>query len=89
MKKDESSSKKKLYSVPPMVSMVQAIIRNLLKKTGRSLEEWIQLLRESGPSGEKEQRAWLKTTGSPIDSRYLPSRISMKRSGNGSRSPMI
>ena len=67
MKKDESSSKKNLYSVHPVVSMVQAIIRNLPKKTGRSLEEWIQLLRESGPSGEKEQRAWLKATGSPIE----------------------
>lgn len=41
--------------------MIQAIIKNLPKKTGRSLDEWIQLVKKSGPSGEKEQRVWLRT----------------------------
>ena len=29
-------------------------------KTGRSLDEWIALVRKSGPSTEKERREWLK-----------------------------
>jgi hypothetical protein len=32
----------------------------LPEKTGRSLEEWVALTRESGPQTEKERRAWLK-----------------------------
>lgn len=58
--KDNSSLKQSLYSVHPAVSMIQTVIRNLPENTGRSLNEWIQLVRESGPAGEKEQRAWLK-----------------------------
>ena len=30
------------------------------KKTGRSLEEWLALTRNSGPPTEKERREWLK-----------------------------
>jgi hypothetical protein len=41
--------------------MIQAIITNLPKKTGRSLDEWIRLVKKSGPSGEKEQRVWLRS----------------------------
>jgi len=29
-------------------------------KTGRSLEEWLDLTRKSGPPTEKERREWLK-----------------------------
>ena len=49
-----------LYSVHPGVAMMQKWIRELPKKTGRSLEEWIELTRKSGPSTEKERREWLK-----------------------------
>ncbi len=59
--KHNSSSNQNLYSVHPAVSMIQAIIKNLPEKTGRSLDEWIKIVRESGPSDEKKQRAWLKT----------------------------
>ncbi len=51
---------KGLYSVHPAVFHVQAVIRNLPEKTGRSLEEWIQLVKKSGPTEEKERRIWLK-----------------------------
>ena len=42
--------------------MEQAIVRNLPDKTGRSLEEWIEVLRESGISETRELKAWLKGT---------------------------
>lgn len=50
-----------LYSVHPGVAQVQDWIASLPEKTGRSLEEWLNLVRESGPPGEKERRDWLKT----------------------------
>jgi len=52
---------KGLYSVHPGVAMVQTAIANLKEKTGRTLEEWISFMKESGPPTEKERREWLKT----------------------------
>lgn len=49
-----------LYSVHPSVAYAQAIINNLPKTTGRSIAEWIALVKKSGPRGEKERREWLK-----------------------------
>jgi hypothetical protein len=49
-----------LYSVHPGVAMMQKWIRELPEKTGRSLEEWIALVKKSGPKTEKERREWLK-----------------------------
>jgi hypothetical protein len=49
-----------LYSVHPGVAMTQKWIRELPEKTGRSLEEWIELTRKSGPATERERREWLK-----------------------------
>lgn len=49
-----------LYSVHPGVAMMQKWIRELPEKTGRSLEEWIVLVKTSGPATEKERREWLK-----------------------------
>jgi hypothetical protein len=40
--------------------MVQKWIKELPQKTGRSLEEWLELTRKSGPPTEKERREWLK-----------------------------
>ncbi|HKM46686.1 MAG TPA: DUF5655 domain-containing protein [Terriglobales bacterium] len=48
------------YAVHPGVAQIQKWIQELPKKTGRSLEEWIALTRESGPPAEKERRDWLK-----------------------------
>jgi hypothetical protein len=53
-------STESLYSVHPSVAHAQAIIANLPKTTGRPIEEWIALLKKSGPAGEKERREWLK-----------------------------
>jgi len=39
--------------------MRQAIVRNLPSKTGRSLEEWLALIREQAPGG-RQRVEWLK-----------------------------
>jgi hypothetical protein len=40
--------------------MIQDWIVKLPEKTGRSLDDWLRLVRESGPPTEKERREWLK-----------------------------
>jgi hypothetical protein len=59
-KAKQSSQKKSLYDVHPGVAMVQKWIADLRPKTGRSLEEWIALVKNEGPPTEKEQKQWLK-----------------------------
>ncbi len=56
----QKKKRKSLYSVHPGVAMVQDWITRLKDKTGRTLEEWIELIQKSGPSTEKECREWLK-----------------------------
>ena len=51
---------KSIYSVHPGVAMVQEWIIGLPKKTGRTLEEWIRLVEDEGPSSDTERRDWLK-----------------------------
>ncbi len=53
-------AKKSIYSVHPSVAYAQAIIRNLPETTGKSIDEWIALVKKSGPIGAKERREWLK-----------------------------
>lgn len=48
------------YSVHPSIVMVQSWVVSLPKKTGRSLDEWIRLVKKEGPSSEKERCDWLK-----------------------------
>ena len=48
------------YDVHPGVAMVQKWIAELKPKTGRSLEEWIALVKKNGPKDYKDRRAWLK-----------------------------
>ena len=49
-----------LYSVHPGVLMVQKWIAELKEKTGRTLDEWIALVKKSGPDEPAACRAWLK-----------------------------
>src|SRR6266852_2631597 len=49
------------YDVHPGVSYVQAMLANLPRKTGKSLDEWVEVVRVSGPATDKERHAWLKT----------------------------
>jgi hypothetical protein len=44
----------------PSLGMYQSSLAALKQKTGRSLEEWIKLVKKEGPATEKERRAWLK-----------------------------
>jgi hypothetical protein len=50
------------YSVHPSVAYLRNWIDTLPQKTGRSLDEWLQLVAEQGPAGgsERERAAWLK-----------------------------
>src|SRR5215475_12315676 len=52
---------KSLYSVHPGVAMVQTTMARLKDKTGRSLEEWLDLVNKSGHAAEADRREWLKT----------------------------
>jgi len=49
-----------LYSLHPGYAMEKTFERNLLERTGRTLEEWVDLVRKTGPTTEAERRAWLK-----------------------------
>src|SRR5437762_2329131 len=49
-----------VYSVHPGVAMMQKWVAELPEKTGRSLDEWIRLVKKDGPPTEKERRDWLK-----------------------------
>ena len=40
--------------------MTQNWVATLREKTGRSLDEWLRFIQESGPATEKERRDWLK-----------------------------
>jgi len=51
---------KPAFDVHPAVSMAQSIVAGMKEKTGRSLEEWLEVVGTLGPSAENERRAWLK-----------------------------
>jgi hypothetical protein len=40
--------------------MEEGYAAKLLERTGKTLEQWVELVRASGPPTEKERRAWLK-----------------------------
>lgn len=50
-----------LYAVHPGVAMVQKWVAELKEKTGRSLDEWIALIKKEAPRDEKARRDWLKS----------------------------
>jgi hypothetical protein len=50
-----------IYDVHPGVAMVQKWLSELKEKTGRSMEEWLELVKKEGPKDEKSRRDWLKT----------------------------
>ncbi|HEV2827817.1 MAG TPA: DUF5655 domain-containing protein [Pyrinomonadaceae bacterium] len=53
--------RKSIYGVHPGVAMTQKWVAELKQKTGRSLDEWLRLIKKSGPKDEKARREWLKT----------------------------
>ena len=54
------AKKKSIYGVHPGVAMTQKWIAELKQKTGRSLDEWLRLIKKSGPKDEQARREWLK-----------------------------
>jgi len=61
MARQATKKSKSVYSVHPGVAMVQKWIDDLPVKTGRSLDDWLKLIKKSGPKAEAERRDWLKT----------------------------
>ncbi len=56
----KANQMKARYATHPAYAMQDAIISNLKQKTGKSLEEWIRVVKKSGPSAKKERAQWLK-----------------------------
>lgn len=50
-----------LYDVHPGVAMAQKSMADLKVETGRSLEEWIAVVKRYGPKDERLRREWLIT----------------------------
>ncbi len=61
MAKAKVAKDRSVYDVHPGVEMIQKWVAELKAKTGRTLEEWIALVKKEGPKGEKGNREWLKT----------------------------
>lgn len=55
------AKKRTIYSPHPGVVMMQKWVGELKQKTGRTVEEWMHYLKESGPKDEKARREWLKS----------------------------
>ena len=49
-----------LYGVHPSVAMVEKWLVELKEESGRSMEEWLALVKREGPKEEKSRREWLK-----------------------------
>lgn len=48
------------YSVHPSVAYAQAIIANLPANTGKSIDDWVRIVKKSGVAAAKDRREWLK-----------------------------
>ena len=44
------------YDVHPSVAMVEKWVAGLKQSTGRTLDEWLRLIRKSGPGDEEAAR---------------------------------
>jgi Domain of unknown function (DUF5655)/Domain of unknown function (DUF4287) len=49
------------YDVHPSVAIIQKWISELKPKTGRSLDEWIALVKKEGPKDNQARKTWLKS----------------------------
>lgn len=50
-----------IYHLHPGFAMEAAFMRNLSEKTGKTLEEWIDIVKKSGPPALRERAQWLKS----------------------------
>jgi hypothetical protein len=61
MPKASLAKTESLYGVHPSVAMVQKWLAELKESTGRTMEEWLALVKKEGPKDENSRREWLKT----------------------------
>jgi hypothetical protein len=48
------------YSLHPSLATEEASLARLKERTGRTLAEWLEVVKASGPPTEPERRTWLK-----------------------------
>jgi hypothetical protein len=47
------------YALHPGFKMLEAGERNIVERTGKSIDEWAEIAKQHGPAGEKARAAWL------------------------------
>lgn len=52
--------KNSVYTLHPGFAMEESSMANLKERTGRTIEEWVRIVKKSGPATERERIAWLK-----------------------------
>jgi Domain of unknown function (DUF5655)/Domain of unknown function (DUF4287) len=55
-----AQSTRSLYSVHPSVSYARSILAGLPAKTGKSIDEWVDIVQTDGPPETKARKEWLK-----------------------------
>src|SRR5579859_2461140 len=58
----KTKKKKSIYGVHPGVQMMADWIADLQARSGKSLEEWVAVIKRDGPNDVKACREWLKAT---------------------------
>ena len=56
-----TAQSRSLYDVHPGVAMAQRWLAELKPKTGRTLDDWIALVKKDGPQNFTARKTWLKT----------------------------
>jgi hypothetical protein len=56
----DSMRKNSVYTLHPGFKMEESSLTNLKERTGKTLEEWVRIVKKSGPPTERERIAWLK-----------------------------
>ena len=52
-----------VWDLHPSVAYVHTVLANILPKTGRTVEAWVELVKSEGPTEAKARSAWLKAQG--------------------------
>lgn len=60
MPKQSATKQEFQYDAHPSIPMVQKWVSELKEKTGRTLPQWIELVKKEGPKDDKGRREWLK-----------------------------
>ena len=49
-----------VYTIHPSFAMEESSLAILKQRTGRTLDDWIRVVKKSGPATQRERMAWLK-----------------------------